>query len=380
MIRILISFVLLVTVMLVTLSGQETREEKKEKTEKTETKKTESAPAYPAPGASARGKETATANVPGEVLVHYLDGCVIRMIVQSEKLEIATTYGNLAVPVKDVVAIEFGLHYPPGVAEKIAIAVQKLGSAEFRERDRASKMLVEWGPLAYPAALEARHSPDLETANRAKDIVKQIQAIHPKKELRSTTEDKVVTPKFTIVGHIQTPNIKATTDLFGSVELSLAKMQTLKALGSRLQPLEVVVSVDAAKYANAGQWLETGFESDGDTKVVITAKGLVDTWPQQPGQWVVGPAGQAGGQMGGGGGVVVVGRAGVAAAGRGQILPQVHGGALFGRIGTSGEPFLIGAQYEGTLDKEGKLYLHIAPSPWGCNSTGTFEVKITRAR
>src|SRR4051794_2816807 len=57
--------------------------------------------------------------IPGDVEVHFLNGSKVRMIVQSDKLEIATQYGKLAVPVKDVKAIEFGLHYPEDVEAKI---------------------------------------------------------------------------------------------------------------------------------------------------------------------------------------------------------------------------------------------------------------------
>ena len=149
-------------------------------------------------------------------------------------------------------------------------------------------------------------------------------------------------------------------------------MRNLRAFAPSVRQQEVDVSVDAGKYANTGQWMDSGFESDGETKVVITAKGIVDTWPQQPGQWVVGPAGQ------GQGGRVLVGGVPLGGGVKGQIIPQIHGGMLFGRLGQDGEPFIIGARYEGTLDKEGKLYLHIAPSMWNCNSTGTYEVKIMR--
>jgi hypothetical protein len=312
---------------------------------------------------------------PDEVEVRFRDGSVVRMAVLTEKLDIVTSYGTLSVPIQDVATIEFGLHYPEGAQAKIEAAVAKLGHADFRERDKATKTLVDFGPLAYPAVHAARNSSDLDVATRAKEIVRRLQTNHPKKDLRTSTDDKIVTPKFTIVGNIATAKLSATTELFGQVELALVKMQSFRALGGRGRPREVTVTVDAAKYANAGQWFESGIESDGTTKVQISAKGSVDTWPQQPGQWMVGPAGQGAAQANGN---LMVLRANGIVAAKGQIVPQVHGGALFGRIGEDGEPFLIGSQHEGVLEREGKLYLHIAPSPWGCNSTGSYEVTITR--
>ena len=54
------------------------------------------------------------------------------------------------------------------------------------------------------------------------------------------------------------------------------------------------------------------------------------------------------------------------------------GGMLIGKIGESGQPFVIGEQFEGQVEAEGTLYLQIGPSPWGCDSTGAYEVKISR--
>src|SRR4051812_15492984 len=53
--------------------------------------------------------------IPGDCEIHFLNGSKVRMIIQSEKLDIATAYGKLSVPIKDVRAIEFGLHLPEGM-------------------------------------------------------------------------------------------------------------------------------------------------------------------------------------------------------------------------------------------------------------------------
>src|ERR1019366_3590548 len=102
-----------------------------------------------------KGKSTMSALVPGDVEIHFLNGSKVRMIVQSEKLEIATQYGKLAVPVKDIRAIEFGLHYPEDMEAKIEAAIKGLGNSDYREREKAEKALVELGPYSYPTVLQA---------------------------------------------------------------------------------------------------------------------------------------------------------------------------------------------------------------------------------
>jgi hypothetical protein len=322
----------------------------------------------PGPKPDARKAETA-AEKP-EVEVHFVNGSLLRLAIHSEKLDIATEYGKLSVPVKDIRSIEFGLRFPAGVEEKIGDALRDLGSGDFRTRDKASAALVDLGPYSYPGTLAAsRAVKDLEVSRRAKDVLKKLEAKYPKKLLKTETDDKLVTRAFPIAGRITTPSLKATTDLFGEVDFALAKMDTLRAIAPAATG-DITVTIDAAKYAIAGKWMETSVEVDGRVALTITAKGSVDTWPQQPNQWMAGPAGNGGGGIGG---RIIL---------NGQLIQQAQagmsGGALFGRIGESGEPFFIGERYSGTPAGDGKLYLTIGPSQWGSPSTGSYEVKITR--
>lgn len=314
----------------------------------------------------------APSGLPGEVEVSFLNGSTVRMILQSDKVEIDTPYGKLAVPSQEIRAIDFGLHFPDGAEPRIQQAIKSLGDSNFRARDQATKTLIELAPYSYPALADASKEGELEVSRRAKELIKQLQARHPKKDLKTSAEDRVITPTFTIVGRIQTPSLKAKAELFGNVELPVARMRGLRSLAGPTGTVEV--TIDAAKYANAGQWLETEFVADGRSTMVVSAKGLVDTWPQQGGQYIVGPNGLQGRHMGMGAMVVVAGGRRIA----GPIAGQMYGGMLVGKIGEDGEPFTIGERYEGTPEAEGKLYLHIGPSPWNTPSSGTYEVKITR--
>jgi hypothetical protein len=320
-----------------------------------------------APAGELLAKSRPRQPLPGEVDVAFLNDSNVRMVVQSKTLEITTVYGKLTVPLEDVRAIEFGVHFPEGYAAVIDRALEQLNSANYREREKASKTLLDLGPFSYPGVYQVSQGKDLETSRRAKELLKQLQAAHPRKDLKTSADDKIVTPTFTIIGRIVTPTLQARTEYFGEVALPLAKMRTLRAVAA--PGLELDVSVDAAKYANAGQWMPTKFHVDGKSKLLITAKGLVDTWPQQPGQYMVGPSGQAG-RVALGNGIVIQ------RAGGGAIVGLMQGGVLFGKIGEDGQPFVIGDRYEGTPEEAGPLYLHIGPSPWNCNSTGAYDVKI----
>jgi hypothetical protein len=203
--------------------------------------------------------------------------------------------------------------------------------------------------------------------------VQKLQAKHTKKELKTTLDDRVVTPTQTIVGRILTASVKTKADYFGEMEHKLANMKTLRSMPKRGQDVEV--AVDASKYGNQNQWLETEYQVDNRFPISITAKGQVDVWPQQGGQYIVGPAGlqASNNNPWGGRGMIMMGKR-IA----GPINPQMHAGMLLGKIGENGEPFPIGDRYEGTPEAEGKLYLHIGPSPWNQVMSGSFDVKISR--
>lgn len=298
-----------------------------------------------------------------EVDVAFMNGSTVRMHMLSEALEIDTLYGKLKVPMKDVRSIEFGSHVPEGYGEKIEAAVKKLNHTDFREREKAVAALVELGPYSYAAAVEATRVPEAEASMRAKSAVQKLQSKFAKKDLKISLEDKIVTPSFTIAGRITTPVIKVKTEYFGDADLGLATMRTLRSLGA--STADVDVTINAAKFAVAGQWLPTSFQVDGRSTIVITAKGQVDLLPEQPGEMMAGPNG-----MGKGVGAAGFGKKGAAA--------KNAGGLLVGKIGENGDTFVIGVRYEGIPPQTGVLYLHINPSPYSANVSGSYEVKAAR--
>jgi hypothetical protein len=311
-------------------------------------------------------KDTPTAGTP--VDIHFLNGSTVRLQILSEKLDVETPYGKLAVPIKDILAIEFGTHLPDGHSAKIETAIKKLGSGDFREREKAAAALVDLGPYSYGAVVAATNSSEAETANRAKTIVQKLQAKFPSKDLKINADDRVTTPTFPIVGRILTPSVKAKADYFGAVELSLADMRTMRLMGNVSGDLDVKVAAD--KYSIRGQWLPTNFQVDGRSRISITAKGTVDLMPDDPGQMMVGPGGYRvtvanPGGFGGGGGF-----------GK-KASAKSNGGLLVGKIGESGETFVIGERYEGTPAQQGRLYLQIYPSPYSTAASGFYEVKAS---
>ena len=297
-----------------------------------------------------------------EAEVHFANGSTVFMTILHEPIEVQTEFGKLTVPPKAIRSIEFGLHLPEGMDTKLQILLKQLSSKTYRLRDAAVKELAALGPHAYPALQHTAKLKDRpEAAQRALVAMKIIERKVPARQLHLKPDDVIRTTRFTIIGRILNPSIKARAEYFGEVSLKPYQLHTIRCLEGAG---ENEVNVDAARYGSAhNQWLDTGIMVDSQLDLVIIASGQVDLWPQGPGQYMAGPAGMNGGGRPQPGAAVANGAA-------------VTGGMLVGRIGEDGPAFVIGDRYAGRPTRVGKLYLHIGPSPWNNASTGSYRVRV----
>jgi hypothetical protein len=309
-------------------------------------------------------------NDPGEVEITFVNGSVVRMALLPDDIEIQTEFGKLSVPVRQIRRVEFGLHFPDGVEKKVEAAIKSLSSTQYKEREGAVGELVKLGAYAYPALLKAAKGGEPESTKRVQDAIAKIRAKVPAKDLHLGEDDKIVTPRFTIVGRITTTSIKAKSEYFGDAEHALTKLRHLRLLADAR---ETDVAVDAAKYAMGDQWLDTGVSVESAATLTISASGELDLRPTLPGNYVCGPRGYTRNAAIGGfaGGKVAKGKAGLDAPAR------AYPGTLLGRVGANGETFIIGDRFEGPPERDGKLYLQIVSSLYDTSSLGTYQVKIS---
>jgi hypothetical protein len=284
--------------------------------------------------------------------VRFSDGSIVRMTLLQENLEVQTKYGKLNIPLNEVRRIEFGLHVTPEMNQQITQSIKRLASDVYKERDGASKELVQVGHFAFPSLQKASRSSDMEVAYRAAGLIKQISERTSPELLKLREEDVIHTAEFPITGKILSQTLKAHSPHFGEVSLKLSELRTMHV---RQQGGKCEMIVDSAKHGSAlDQWCDSGVTVDAGQRLIIASEGQVDLWPQGPGQYMAAPKGYN-------------------TAGKGG---QFMAGALVARIGENGKPFFVGERYEGTVNEEGKLYLHIVPSPWNNASTGTYRVRI----
>jgi hypothetical protein len=294
------------------------------------------------------------------VEIRFADGSLVRMELLDAQIQIITRYGKLAVPVTDLRKIDFAFRCTEATQKKIDDAIGLLGHTNYRDREAATQTLLDLRELAYPAVLRATKSTDREVAQRAEEVLASLKERLNAEQLKPREHDSIQTAEFPIVGRIQTQVLRVRTAYFGEVQLDIATMRSLRSLGSHS---DKVLSVDAARYAHPtnGDWLDTGVELTGELSLEIIATGTIDLWPNRgsDGQYTATPAGTS--QYGS------VQRPGVIGS----------AGALIGRIGENGQPFVVGTRYENPRPTAGKLYLRITPSPWNNESRGEYNVRIS---
>jgi hypothetical protein len=285
--------------------------------------------------------------------VRFNDGSLVRMVILQNDIEVMTKYGKLTVPLADIRRIDLGLHLPEGLDQQIDQSIRLLSSTVYKDREEASRGIIQAGHLAYPFLQRASRNTDLEVAHRVTGLMKRIADKHGPEQLKMKEEDVIHTVEFAVIGRIVSPTIRAKSVHFGDLALKLSDLRTVHLRsGSR----ECEFTVEATKHGSAGdQWLDTGVAFDSSMRLVIVSEGQVDLWPQGPGQYMTTPKGYT-------------------TAGKGSSFMA---GCLVGRIGEAGKAFLIGERYDGTPSDEGKLYLQIVPSPWNNASTGSYRVRVS---
>lgn len=321
--------------------------------------------------ASAVAAEPPKKDGPPAYEAKFADGSVIQLSVLETSVTVRSKYGKLTIPLADVKRIEFGFRYPDGMQAKVEAVVEDFGSPEFKARDQASKDILTFGEFALPAVRRAMKSETPEVSKRAQEAMRKLEETLPKELLELRDYDVLHTADGPIRGVIETGGFKAKTKYFGETTLKLADLRDLRPVGVAANEQ---FNLDAAKYAKLrwAAWYDTGVEVTADTTLDIAVSGKIDQWPQSPGQYPAGPGGSNGfvaGPEAGGPGV-------------GQPFPgggfaQYKSGAVYGKVGEKGTPFLIGESYKGKPSERGKLYIIIAPSHWNNeNCTGEFSVKL----
>ena len=313
---------------------------------------------------------------PPEFDVQFADGSNIRAVVLEPSAVVTTRFGKLDIPFGELRKVDFGFRYPAGVEAKVSEAVAKLGAAAFRDREEAERELLAQKEYALTAVRKAAKSGDPEVVRRAEPLLKKLLALVPEDRQQARDYDIVETNDFTVKGRFELALVKVKTKQFGEVEVRVPEVRAFRTLTAVADGANI--TLDAARYARQGwqAWMDSGIDVAADQPVEITASGTIDQWPQEPGKYLSGPAGT---QQQAPGFPQVMAAPGMpnGMAMRGVMNQPFNSGMVVGKVGVGGMPFRVGGEFkQSKAGVSGRLFLLIAPSNWGNDSTGSYKVKV----
>lgn len=212
-----------------------------------------------------------------EVEAKCVDDSTLKLRLLDDKLELVTKYGFLQVSVADVRRIEFAHRCPADVAEKIALAISKLGHADFTVRERASNDLKGYRERAYPFLLKALKHEDPEVSRRADDAMKSIHAKVPAALLEPRENDVVFTDDSKLTGKLTAQSVRVLTAMFGEQPLKLADLRSLRTGSGAI--------ADDLAGAIAGPATLANYQQQFGKELVFSVTGYSPANGAQPGLW-----------------------------------------------------------------------------------------------
>ena len=282
---------------------------------------------------------------PSPPMFHMRDGTRLAGIPAGEGVKVKTAYGTLTVPMRELVRIRFCSSVDSNLSEKIAGLIQQLGHEEFDLREEATEKLTAIGLPALKALEKAQQSEDEEIKARAEKLVAQLEGNveePDEDELHLVPlegeEDEVETAEFTIKGQIEEQNFMVKTR-YGSLGFKRADILSIVFQ----EPLVTRLSFDVpgATLAEKNSWFDSQADLAEGEEFRLKASGILTLATHN-------------GTKCGPDGTRSIKRTPPPA------FKEFPTGSLVGKIGKTGKPFLIGTDYEGVVEKKGRLFLGIS--------------------
>lgn len=272
----------------------------------------------------------------GQIQVTTSDGSILRGEVLPSEIVFETKWGTIKVPFKDVAGLSLAPRIPADQEGAVRSSLEALGGSGYREREAAQKHLLDLGIGAW-WKLKRHPAADPETKKRVELVLKQLGD-------EPSVEDELRTVLGVFHGKVVNKGFNVKNRCLGELILPIHSISEI-----RVRQL-VELEVDAS---SAG-WVGTGAFALTSSEIELSAAGVADLWPQQPGQYVTGPKGYS-----------TVGR-----------NSSFAGGALLMRVG-QGDPILAGEKLHHRCERGGEIKLILAPNPWeNAKTIGRYKVKV----
>lgn len=296
------------------------------------------------------------------IRLHLMEGSVVSGKLSIDSFQVETPFGNLQVPVANVVTITPGLDSHPDERKRIGRLIQQLGSNVAADRDVAQRSLTEMGITVQSELSAHLNDGDAERSQRLQKILAEIEDSSSDDDQDSAArpwiaQDTVETNLFTVVGRISPQTFSVHTQ-FGPLNVAISDIRRAEREPDAKPEIRKTVIVSGQNLVQLGM-LSSGVRVTRGDKISVTADGKLTMSPWGNNAFST-PDGSEQFQW---------------------YLPnQIAGGTLVARIGNGGKVFKIGSKYASSAPASGILHFGIAMNPQFATTDyaypGEYNVKI----
>lgn len=164
--------------------------------------------------------------------VQTTDQSSFRVAILDSTFEIATAYGPLVVPVKEIRKIEIGQRLTSDERKSLETALLKLTGPDRKARIAGREAVVALGEKALPALRRTKKiATDPEAIAGLADLETKIAAaLKERNRPEKSDRDTVVTEGSTFTGTIAATSVRVLTGPFGEQKLNLADLVSARSL------------------------------------------------------------------------------------------------------------------------------------------------------
>lgn len=300
------------------------------------------------------------------------DGSVVTGTSTITKVDLATDYGRLEIPIKNVTSIDVGIKANSADKDKILKLLNQLSNTNEQMRSSAFAELSEMGIDAIPIISQFiysdKYDPSAYTDNSPENILSELSSKFGISADFSEKDIVAIDYQFTMGGDFPFEKIDLKTE-YGNLSIPKNKIKRIDILYSEEGTAsERIFKLMASKHISGntnGGWLNTGISVRSGQKLQISASGEVTL-------------ASLSGQKYKPGGTVV--NTGVTDSyedyGYGSYNYPTYGNVVY-KIGDGGTMMKAGDKFSGTANASGMLYLSIYETVYNAGNTGSYSVKVS---
>lgn len=316
---------------------------------------------------------------PVDVKLNLRDGSTISGSTVMSDVNLKTKYGQLLIPIKNVMSIEVGLVNDKATSDKALVYLKVLNSNSSEElKKNAYSDLIKLGVKAIPTIVSFQDDPKNTTDELLSNEFSIDQALNELKNTynisdASKSEDVVlIEDDMKMSGTYDFLKIDVKTE-YGNLSIPKEKIKSIEVLYTmQVDGNEIVLKLMANKHISGNQnggWLKTGITLKAGQKFSITASGEVTLASLSNQKYK--PDGSY---------VTSTGATYPAAVaddyGTGSAYPT-YGNVVY-KIGeTSYDALRAGAKFSGNAKTSGMLLISIYETVYNASNTGSYTVKIS---